>query len=129
MQAADAARARFLRDRVLTATPAQRVVMLYDRLALDLARAGNATESTTDLDHALRIVTELRASLDTEAGGPADNLASIYAYMLRELLVIRGGERDRLPKVVAIVDTLRHAWAQVAEQVTAAPTQSGAWVG
>src|SRR5437867_3332498 len=129
MAAADDARARFLRDRVLTATPAQRVVMLYDRLALDLARADNGVQSTTNLDHALRVVTELRASLDTEAGGPADNLASLYAYMLRELLAIRGGERDRLPKVAAIVDTLRQAWAQVAEQVAAAPAQTGAWVG
>jgi flagellar protein FliS len=129
MQAADSARARFLRDRVLTATPAQRVVMLYDRLALDLARADNDRQSTTDLDHALRIVTELRASLDVNAGGPADNLASLYAYMLRELLAIRGGERDRLPKVAAIVESLRQAWAQVAEQVGVASTQAGAWVG
>jgi flagellar secretion chaperone FliS len=125
----DDLRARFLRDRVLTATPAQRVVMLYDRLALDLARAANSAESTTDLDHALRIVTELRASLDTDAGGPADNLASLYAYMLRELLAIRGGERDGLPKVAAIVESLRQAWTQVAEQVSTAPTQTGAWVG
>lgn len=128
MQAADSARARFLRDRVLTATPAQRVVMLYDRLAVDLARAGNGLASTADLDHALRIVTELRSSLDTEAGGPADNLAALYSYMLRELLAIRGGEWDRLPKVAAIVDTLRQAWTQVAEQVSA-PVQPGAWVG
>jgi hypothetical protein len=49
--------------------------------------------------------------------------------MLRELLAIRGGERDRLPRVAAIVDTLRQAWTQVADQVGSAPAQTGAWVG
>jgi flagellar protein FliS len=135
----DDLRARFLRDRVMTATPAQRVVMLYDRLALDIARAGaNAAPSTADLDHAVQIVVELRASLDIDAGGPADNLAAIYAYLLRELISIRGGERDRLPKVAAIVESLRQAWTQAAEQLAAgadpttgtrAASATGAWVG
>ncbi|HZC72232.1 MAG TPA: flagellar export chaperone FliS [Jatrophihabitans sp.] len=124
----DDLRARFLRDRVLTATPAQRVVMLYDRLALDIARAGAGAAKTADIDHAVQIVVELRSSLDVTAGGPADNLASIYAHLIIELLAIRGGERDRLPKVAAIVESLRQAWTQAAEQVLA-PPQPGAQVG
>ncbi|MCU1659904.1 MAG: Flagellar protein FliS, partial [Pseudonocardiales bacterium] len=84
--AADDARARYLRDRVLTATPAQRVVMLYDRLALDLGLASTVAASAvgisavgtsavdTDrhavaahLSHALEVVAELHASLDLTA--------------------------------------------------------------
>lgn len=123
---ADDLRARFLRDRVMTATPAQRVVMLYDRLALDLARAAEvAAHDTADLDHAVQIVVELRSSLDESAGGPADNLASIYGYLLRELIAIRGGAGDSLPKVSAVVETLRQAWTQAAEQLAAGVGASG----
>src|SRR6266567_808698 len=101
-------RTRYLRDRVLTATPAQRVVMLYDRLALDLNLAQTAAESDSleagqHLAHALAIVAELHASLDTTVGGPAANLSSIYAYLLGELLAARGGDVDRLPGARAIV--------------------------
>jgi flagellar protein FliS len=113
------ARARFLRDRVLTATPAQRVVMLYDRLARDLRQAEAAPD--TALGHAMQIVAELQASLDVGAGGPAENLASIYAYLLRDLIAVRGGESERLPARARIVDDLRPAWMQAAEQVGPTP--------
>jgi flagellar protein FliS len=126
-------RARYLRERVLTASPAQRVVMLYDRLSLDLARAGDdaVPDPVQHVDHAVSIVAELRSSLDVTAGGPADNLAALYTYLLRELLAVRGGERARLAGCVQIVETLRAAWTKVAaEQLAAAvPAAAGAWVG
>jgi flagellar protein FliS len=108
MQAA-AARARFLRDRVLTATPAQRVVMLYESLALDLSQAESAPDAA--LGHAMRVVAELQASLDVTAGGPAENLAAIYGYLLRELIAVRGGETERLPALARIVGDLHQSWA------------------
>ena len=88
----DEARARYLRDRVLTATPAQRVVMLYDRLGLDLTQAvatEDAIAAGAHIGHASQVVAELLGSLDVTAGGPADNLAAIYGYLLRELTAIR----------------------------------------
>jgi flagellar protein FliS len=132
--ATDDLRARFLRDRVMTATPAQRVVMLYERLTLDLARA-EAKRTTADLDHAVQIVVELRSSLNTEVGGPADNLAAIYGYLIRELIAVRGGQWPLLPKITAVVDGLRQAWTQAADQLAAGsdtaqpPAAAGAWVG
>jgi flagellar secretion chaperone FliS len=137
--AADDVRARYLSDRVLTATPAQRVVMLYDRLGLDLALAQGAADAephvaADHLRHALEVVAELHSSLDVSAGGPAENLSSIYAYLLRELLAARGGESERLPAIAEIVTTLRAAWNAAAEQLTntapdvEAPTAAGAWV-
>lgn len=130
---ADELRTRFLRERVLTASPAQRVVMLYDRLVLDLGRtaADTSTERTRHIDHAVQVVAELRASLDEGAGGPAENLASIYGYLLRELIAARGGAVDRLPKLVEIVETLRAAWVQVAQETPQASgtAAAGAWVG
>jgi flagellar protein FliS len=94
----DEVRARYLRDRVMTATPAQRVVMLYDRLGLDLTRAGEEPDEIAagkHVSHAMEIVAELRASLDITAGGPADNLAAIYAFLLRELVAVRTGQLAR----------------------------------
>lgn len=138
---ADDIRARFLRDRVLTATPAQRVVMLYDRLLLDLTRAAEAAEEAVagpHLSHAMLIVAELQSSLDFSAGGPADNLARIYGYLLRELIDARGGHRDKVPGLMAIVGDLRDSWARAIDELSGrgaayAPAQSepvatGAWV-
>lgn len=135
---ADELRTRYLRDKVMTASPAQRVVMIYDRLGLDLTRAAAGTadqiaETGAHLAHAMQIVTELQSSLDISAGGPADSLASIYGYLLRELITIRGGQLQRLPAVIEMVAGLRQAWAVAAEQVVREPAQlgaaAGAWVG
>ncbi len=129
-------RARYLHQRVMTATPGQRVVMLYDRLALDLTRADDALGQTVPdvysarqhVDHAMQIVAELAGSLRHENGGPADNLASIYNYLLGELTAVRGGATARLAGARDIVGTLRDAWA-TAVTSTMAPAAAGAWVG
>jgi len=132
-------RARFLHDKVVTATPAQRIVMVYDRLGLDLNRASVDPASAGEhLLHAMQIVAELQSSLDVSASGAAPNLASLYAFILRELIAVRGGQTDRLPAVQKIVSELRDSWAQAAELVSvgsdtptavAAPATSGSWVG
>lgn len=135
---ADELRARYLRDKVMTASPAQRVVMLYDRLGLDLNRAASApadqpAEAGIHLGHAMQIVAELQSSLEVTAGGPADNLVAIYGYLLRELIAIRSGDPARLPAVIEMVAGLRQAWAAAAEQVVREPASlglaAGAWVG
>jgi flagellar secretion chaperone FliS len=135
--AVDELRARYMRDRVMTASPAQRVVMLYDRLGLDLtlAQAGMADDpfaAGAHLSHAMQIVAELQSSLDISAGGPAVNLSSIYGFVMNEIITIRGGDHARLPGIATIVATLRDAWAQAAEQLANEPTAqaaAGAWVG
>jgi flagellar protein FliS len=131
----DDARERFLRNRVMTATPAQRIVLLYDRLGLDLTRAARTDdpqEFGAHLSHALAVVAELSGSLDPTVGGPAAGLADIYGYLTGELLAARGThDRARLEAVAGIVSTLRSAWAQAAESLDrpAAPAGVSAWVG
>lgn len=135
--AVDGARERYLRDRVMTASPAQRVVMLYDRLGLDLNLAASADELGTasgHIGHALLVLGELRASLDLTAGGPAENLASIYGFLLGELMAAQTGDVDRLESARGIVASLRDAWAQASDQVSntapiAAAATAGRWVG
>ncbi len=71
-------RARYMGDAVTTASPQRLLVMLYDRLALDLERAqaalveGDRQEASGQLLHAQDIVLELRSSLQVDAweGGP-----------------------------------------------------------
>jgi flagellar protein FliS len=128
----DDARARFLRDRVLTASPAQRVVMLYDRLLLDLRLAATTEDryaAGAHVDHALQVVAELSGSLDQRHGGPAENLSAIYGYLIGGLLQARiSDDLTGIDGYIAIVDDLRSAWAQVA--APAAPTSpAAAWVG
>ncbi len=131
-------RGRYLNERVMTATPGQRVVMLYDRLHLDLARAAAAAQqddaaaSGTHLDHATQIVAELAGSLDVTAGGAAENLASLYGFLLAELVAVRSGATGRLAGAQQIVASLREAWTEAVATAAAEKTpatSAGAWVG
>lgn len=126
-------RAKYLSQRVMTATPGQRVVMLYDRLHLDLQRAADIpdpAESGEHISHALQIIAELAGSLEINAGGPAENLSSIYGFLLAELSAVRAGATEKLAGCLRIVITLRDAWAKAVNSApAAAATASGAWVG
>lgn len=122
--AADDIRARYLSDRVLTASPAQRVVMLYDRLGLDIARAQDAHARNdlaavgSHLNHAVQIIAELRSSLDITTWSGGENLASIYTYLLTNLMsAARADGAGQLPHLAKIVTDLRAAWHQAAEEL------------
>jgi flagellar protein FliS len=127
------ARARFLRDRVLTASPAQRVVMLYDRLLLDLRLAAGADDpyaAGLNVDHAVQVLAELSGSLDQRHGGPAENLAAIYSYLIGGLLQARiGNDLSGIDGYIGIVEDLRSAWAQIAVPAAPAGAPATAWVG
>jgi len=114
-------RSRYLGDSVATASPQRILVMLYDRLVLDLERAemaldtGDRTEAAAQIQHAQDIVFELCESLRVDAweGGP--RLAALYSWMITEL-VQAGVKRDR-NRVAAcrqIAEPLRDAWRQAA---------------
>jgi flagellar protein FliS len=128
----DAARARYLADAVATASPARRIVLLYDRLWLDIQRAQAARDagepSARDhLQHAQQIVAELLGSLDQAAWAGAGDLASLYGYLLSELIAENGEPRPgRLALVSKIVSDLRATWQQAAEQLAAADSAAPA---
>ncbi|MBN1091619.1 flagellar export chaperone FliS [Blastococcus sp. TML/M2B] len=123
-----ALRARYLGDSVATASPQQLLVMLYDRLALDLQRAqeavaaGNRTEAVEQLQHAQEIVLELLASLrvDVWEGGP--RLAALYDWLIRELsqAAIRL-DTNRIASCRQVVEPLRDAWSQAAASLAGTP--------
>ena len=98
-------RARYLGDAVATASPQQVLVMLYDRLALDLERAqkvvaaGERQTANAELQHAQAIVLELLSSLQVDAweGGP--RLAALYNWLIIPLASAAGslGGARRMP--------------------------------
>jgi flagellar protein FliS len=123
----DPARARYLADAVATATPARRIVLLYDRLWLDIQRAqaaqdcGDAT-ARDHLQHGQQIVAELLGSLDGSAWTGAANLASLYSYLLRELIgEVVEPQPGRLAAVTKIVSDLRATWQQAEAQLQGGP--------
>lgn len=126
----DPARARYLADAVATATPARRIVLLYDRLWLDIQRAQAAQDcgdiSARDhLQHAQQIVAELLGSLDVTAWSGAADLAGLYSYLLRELIAeVLQPRPGRLAATTKIVSDLRSSWQQAEAQL-----QAGAPVG
>jgi flagellar protein FliS len=126
MMSAPALRARYLRESVATASPQQLLVMLYDRLALDLERAetaltaGDRSGAGERLGHAQEIVLELLSSLQVEAweGGP--RLAALYSWLLSELIQanIKGDVR-RVRDCRQVVEPLRDAWREAAASLAA----------
>jgi flagellar protein FliS len=128
MSAAATVRARYLSDRIATASPQQLLVMLYDRLALDLERAegalvdGDRQTAHRELMHAQEIILELRASLDVDVweGGP--RLAAIYAWLVGELVQANiKGDLRRVRDCRKIVEPLREAWREAAASLAGIP--------
>ena len=125
---AAALRARYLGDTVATASPQQLLVMLYDRLALDLERgqtalmAGDREAASEQLQHAQEIVMELQSSLRVEIweGGP--RLASLYTWLLSELIAANvKGDLRRVGDCRKIVEPLRDAWRDAAASLASSP--------
>jgi flagellar secretion chaperone FliS len=123
-----ALRARYMGDTIATASPQQLLVMLYDRLALDLERgqaalvAGDRTVANEQLQHAQEIVLELRSSLkvDVWEGGP--RLAALYNWLVGELIAANvKGDVNRVSSCRQVVEPLRDAWRQAAASLAPSP--------
>lgn len=121
-----ALRARYLNQSVDTASPQRLLVMLYDRLALDLERAetaltdGDRTGASELLMHAQDIVLELHSSLRVEDwdGGPA--LSALYNWVHSELVMANvKGEARRVAECRTVVEPLRDAWTEAAASLGA----------
>jgi flagellar protein FliS len=108
---------------VLTASPGQLVVMLYDGI-LKFLRQADAALGESDiqatherLSRAEAIITELHATLDLSQGKVAENLEGIYVFWKKMIWEIRRDrDREKLGRLLAMVRDLRDAWAIVAKQ-------------
>jgi flagellar protein FliS len=117
---------------VLTATPEQLVVMLYDG-AVRFLRQGELAMSEGAFLHSYEklgrgeaIIDELIATLNMDAGEIAERLQAIYIFQKRTLIEARV-QRDpaKIGQVVALLVSLREAWARLAAQAaTQAPASA-----
>ena len=119
-------RETYLAASVSTATPAQLLVMLCERLVVDLQRASDAlrrgepSQAHEPLLHAQEIVLELNASLKVDAWQGAPDLAALYDYLHSQLV------RANMAKDLEITDfclgvatQLRDTWRDAAGSLLA----------
>jgi flagellar protein FliS len=119
-------RAQYNAEAVLSATPAQLVTMLYDRLLLDLHRAVAAQEGTDwaaardQLMHAQAIVGELSSTLRIDLWDGGEGLLAIYNYASTSL-VTANVHRDvnATRDAIRILEPLRQAWHDAAATIPA----------
>jgi flagellar protein FliS len=116
-----ALRARYIGDSVSTASPSRLLVMLYERLVLDLAQAETALHNrdreagNRHLVHAQDIIMELRATLDVTLWEGAARLASIYTFLVAELMAANvSADPARVAGCRTLVEPLLDAWRQAA---------------
>ncbi|MFI7541294.1 flagellar export chaperone FliS [Actinoplanes sp. NPDC049599] len=122
-----AMRARYITDSVSTASPVKLLLMLFDRLVLDLNRgeqallAGDRAEANTHLKHAQDIVTELHVSLNLDVWDGAAGLAALYAFVETELVNANvHGDAAKVKAVLGLMEPLRDTWREAALAVAAA---------
>ena len=109
---------------VQTASPVQVVVLLYDgtiqamKLAQEGMRKNHREDKARFLGRALRVVSELSATLNMEQGGlVAKDLRRIYEYVIHELTQANlSNQPERLEAPIRCLGLLREAWQELAVQ-------------
>jgi flagellar protein FliS len=125
-------RNRYLADSINTASPGKLLVMLYDRLMLDLVtgeeaiRTGDRDLASERINHAQEIILELRTTLDVEAWAGGPGLASLYGWLLTELIQANIKlDADKVATCRGIIEPLRDAWREAAALAAANPSPIG----
>lgn len=99
---------RYRSDGLASQSPQRLLVLLYQRLGADLARAEacllerRPADAHRELVHAQDIVTELRLALDLTRWPQGATLLEVYAYLEQQLV------RANVTKSAAIVSECRH---------------------
>ena len=107
---------------VTTASPAKLVVLIFQRLTLDLERALHALETDqsphTHLIHAQDLLVALLDALDLDAWEHAPQLANIYLTIHQNLITANIEKNPTLIRDnLDIITELTQAWTQAETQV------------
>ena len=126
MYAANAKNA-YMDNSVSTASPERLLVMLCDRLVLDVQRgleaqrAGNIPEAHNQLVHAQEIVVHLRATLRVEAWDGGPGLASLYDWLHSQLIKANLSKDPEVTSgCLSLVENLADTWRTAALQTAQA---------
>jgi flagellar protein FliS len=118
---------RYLREAVITASPATRLNMLFDKMVLELELVDGAFERddykeiNDRLCRVQDILLALRGTLRTDRWDGANNLSQLYFALYKELLEANMKKnRPAAQRVQGVVRELATAWRQASEQVATA---------
>jgi flagellar protein FliS len=127
LKRAEALRSRYLSEAVATATPAARLVMLFDALEMDLVLVDNAFGDGANIKvindaliHAQSILLVLRDTLDTTVWEDGKQLIALYDHLHTELVHANiYKDRSRAATVAKHIGKLANAWRQAAATMDA----------
>ncbi|MBX9478661.1 flagellar export chaperone FliS [Yersinia enterocolitica] len=111
-----------LESGVMSASPHQLIVMLFDGAQSALVRArilmnqGDIPAKGAALSKAINIINNgLSAGLNIEKGGElAENLSALYDYMSRRLLHANlHNDEQAITEVLALLENIADAWRQI----------------
>lgn len=114
---------QYQNNQVLTASPEQILLMLYDgairftRQAIKGMTEGNMAVAHHGIKKSLAIITEFTNSLNHEIGGEiAENLDALYSFMIRELTLGNlHKDAEKLRVVERLLVDLRATWGEAVE--------------
>ncbi|KFC81653.1 flagellar export chaperone FliS [Buttiauxella agrestis] len=107
---------------VMSASPHQLIVLLFDGALSALVRArlfmqqGELAAKGEALSKAINIIDNgLKAGLDNEQGGEiAENLSSLYDYMIRRLMLANlRNDVELIEEVEGLLTNIADAWKQI----------------
>jgi flagellar protein FliS len=123
-------RSTYLRDAVASASPTHLLVMLYDRLLLDLRWAEEAQlaedwhAASVRLIHAQDILAELTSTLNPAIWDGGNALMSLYLFVARLMRTANvSHDVGRTLECIDLLEPLRLAWHAAADQVATATEQ------
>jgi flagellar protein FliS len=121
------ARNAYVDNSVATASPERLLVMLCDRLVLDVQRgvaalrAGTPVEAHAQLVHAQEVVTHLRSTLRVEGWDGGPGLASLYDWLHAQLVQANVRKDAGIAEgCLTLVQDLASTWREAALQAAAA---------
>lgn len=111
----------YRQQQILNASPAERVVLLYDgaiRFMMITRKAIEDKNIQARYDNTLKarnIISHLQDTLDMEKGGEiATNLDNIYTYLLTQFPEIDKNSMEAVDEVLKHLKILRESWAKIA---------------
>jgi len=114
---------QYQQNQILSASPEQILVMLYDgairftRQAMIGIEDGRASVKVEGISRAMAIISEFANTLDHEVGGEiAENLDALYSFMIRELTQANlNNDMQKLKIVEGLLVDLRQTWIEAIE--------------
>ncbi|MBE5885025.1 MAG: flagellar export chaperone FliS [Lachnospiraceae bacterium] len=111
--------AKYQNSKILTASPAELTLMLYDgaikfgNIAIIAMNEKDIEKAHTNIIKVQRIITEFRSSLDRNYP-VAQDFDNIYVYLLQRLLQANvKKDPEIMEEVVGHLRTLRETWVEV----------------